>query len=98
MDVCLLDQAGATRLHRHRPAPPEALRKAMTPSRAQIVRAAACLLTWYGLADLGAAHASPFVLGHALSMQAMHGGQAQNDPIDSHTMAALLRGGLRPQA
>jgi transposase len=40
----------------------------------------------------------PFVLGHALSMRAMHGGKAKNDRIDSHTIAALLRGGLLPQA
>ena len=32
MDVCLLDQAGATLLHRHMPATPEALRTASAPS------------------------------------------------------------------
>lgn len=40
----------------------------------------------------------PFVLGHALDMRAMHGGNAQNDRIDSHNIAALRRGGLIPQA
>src|SRR5262249_49479109 len=40
----------------------------------------------------------PFVLGHALSMKAIHGGKAKNDQIDSHKMAALLRGGMLPQA
>jgi transposase len=40
----------------------------------------------------------PFVLGHALSMKAIHGGQANNDQIDSHKLAVLLRGGMLPQA
>ena len=40
----------------------------------------------------------PFVLGHALYMKAIHGGKAKNDKIDSHKIAALLRGGMLPQA
>jgi len=51
------------------PATPEALRKAITPSRAQIVLAAACLFPWYGLAALCADHGIPCVLGHALSIE-----------------------------
>ena len=98
MYVCILDQAGATRLHRTMPAPPEALLKAMAPYREQIVLAAACMFPWYWLADLCAEHGIPFVLGHALAMQAMHGGKAKNDTIDSPKMAALLRGGMLPQA
>lgn len=39
-----------------------------------------------------------FVLGHALSMKAMHGGKAKHETIDAHKMAVLLRGGMRPQA
>ena len=38
------------------------------------------------------------MLGHALAMKAIHGGKAKNDKIDSQRIAALLRGGLRPQA
>jgi transposase len=98
MSLCILDQAGETLVHRNMSAPPEALRKAITPSRDPIVLAAAWMLTWYGLADLCAAHGIPFVLGHALSMQAMHGGKANNDQIDAQTIAVLLRGGLLPQA
>jgi transposase len=52
--------------------------------------------TW--LADLCEDEAMPFVLGHALDMRASHGGTAKNDRIDSHKIAALLRGGLMPQA
>jgi hypothetical protein len=39
-----------------------------------------------------------FGLGHALSMQAMPGGQAQNDQSAAHKMAKLFPGGLLPQA
>jgi transposase len=98
MYVCILDQAGETRLHRNLPATPEALLKAIAPSREQIVRAAECMFTWYWLADLGAEHGIPCVLGHALSMKAIHGGKAKNDKIDSQKIAALLRGGRLPQA
>jgi transposase len=52
--------------------------------------------TW--LADLCAPEGIPFVLGHALYMKAIHGGKATHDTIDSHTIAALLRGGMLPQA
>lgn len=31
-------------------------------------------------------------------MKAMHGGKAKHDTLDAHTIAALLRGGLLPQA
>jgi transposase len=98
MYVCILDQAGETLLHRNMPATPEALLKAIAPYRAQIVLAAACMFTWYWRADLCADHGIPFVLGHALYMQAMHGGKAKNDTIDSQTIAVLLRGGMLPQA
>jgi hypothetical protein len=98
MDVCILAQAGATLLPRHMTATPEALLKAIAPSRAQIVLAAECMFTWYWLADLCAEHGIPFVLGHALSMKAIHGGKAKNDKIDAQKIAVLLRGGMLPQA
>ena len=40
----------------------------------------------------------PVVLGHALSMKAIHGGKAKNDQIASQNIAVLLRGGMLPQA
>src|SRR6266849_4837081 len=98
MYLCILDQAGETLLHRNMPATPEALLKAITPYREQIVLAAECMLTWYWLADLCADHGIPFVLGHALYMKAIHGGKAKNDKIDAHKIAVLLRGGMLPQA
>ena len=98
MYLCILDQAGETLLHRNMPATPEALLKAITPYREQIVLAAECMLTWYWLADLCADHGIPFVRGHALYMKAIHGGTANNDQSDAHTIAVLLRGGMLPQA
>src|SRR5262249_46133375 len=89
MSLCILNHAGATLLHRHRPATPEARRQAMAPYHDQLVLAAACLLTCSWLADLCADHGRPCVLGHALSMKASHGGQAQNDTIDAHNIAVL---------
>jgi transposase len=98
MDLCILDQAGETLLHRNMTATPEALLKAIAPYREQIVVAAECMFTWYWLADLCAEHGIPFVLGHALYMKAIHGGKAKNDKSDAHKIAVLLRGGMLPQA
>ena len=98
MYVCILDQAGETLLHRNMTATPEALLKAIAPSRDQVVLGAEWMFPWYWLADLCADHGIPFVLGHALSMKAIHGGKAKNEKIDAHTIAVLLRGGMLPQA
>jgi hypothetical protein len=94
----ILNQAGDTRVQRHRPATPDALLKAIAPYREQIVMAAACLLTWYGLADLCADPGIPGVLGHALAMKAIHGGKATHDTIDAPKIAVRRRGGMLPQA
>jgi transposase len=56
------------------------------------------MFPWDWLADLGAEEDIPVVLGHALSMKAIHGGKAKHDQIDSHKSAVLLRGGMLPQA
>jgi transposase len=39
----------------------------------------------------------PFVLGHALYMNVIHGGKATHDKIDAQKIAVLLRGGMLPQ-
>src|SRR6266508_871260 len=77
---------------------PEAFLNVIAPYRPAIVVAVACLFPWYWLADLCADAEIPFVLGHALSMKAIHGGKAKNDQIDSQKIAVLLRGGMLPQA
>jgi transposase len=98
MYVCILDQRGEVLVHRNMQTTPEAFLHAIAPYRQGIVVAVECLFTWYWLADLWADEGVPFVLGHALSMKAIHGGKAKNDQIDSHKIAALLRGGMLPQA
>ena len=98
MYVCIVRHDGDILLHRNMTAAPEPFLKAIAPSRDGLVVAVACLFTWYGLADLCAEQGIPFVLGHALSLQAIHGGKATHDQLDSHKIAALLRGGMRPQA
>ena len=98
MYVCVLNQAGETLLHRNMKTDPEIFLKVIAPYREGIVVAVECMFTWYWLADLCADEGIPFVLGHALSMKAIHGGKAKNDQIDSRKIAVLLRGGMLPQA
>ena len=98
MYVCVLSQDGEILLHRNMKAAPEPFLQTIAPYREGLVVAVECLFTWYWLADLCAEQGIAFVLGHALSMKAMHGGKAKNDRIDSQKIAALLRGGMLPQA
>jgi transposase len=79
-------------------AAPEPFLKAIAPDQEALVVCVACLFTWYGLADVCARESLPFVLGHALDMQALPGGNATHDSIDAPNIAVLLRGGLLPQA
>jgi len=98
MYVCSVGQDGEILLHRNMLAAPETFLKAIAPYRDGLVVAVECIFTWYWLADLCATEGIPFVLGHALSMKAIHGGKAKNDKIDSQKIAGLLRGGMIPQA
>ena len=98
MYVCIVNHEGDILLHRNMKAAPEPFLKAIAPYRDRLVVAVECIFTWYWLADLCAAEGLSFVLGHALYMKAIHGGKAKNDKIDSQKIAALLRGGLLPQA
>src|SRR5512139_2762778 len=98
MYICILDKEGETVLHRNSKARPEAFLRAIAPYREDVVVTAECMFVWYWLADLCAKEKIPFVLGHALYMKAIHGGKSKNDRIDSHKIAALLRGGTLPVA
>ena len=98
MDVCILSQSGESLVHRNMKTDPDTFLHVVAPYRQGLVVAVACLFTWYWLADLCADAGIPCVLGHALSMKAIHGGKAKNDQIDAHKIAALLRGGMLPQA
>ena len=93
--LCILNQAGEILLHRNMKAAPAAFLKVIAPSQAALV---VCVESGTWLADLGAREGLPFVLGHALSLQAIHGGKTTHETIDVHKIAGLLRGGMRPQA
>jgi transposase len=96
--VCILDQSGTKLVHKNLPTTPEAFLRLSTPYREALVVAVECIFSWYWLADLCQQEGITFVLGHALSMKAIHGGKAKNDKIEAHKMAVLLRGGRIPQA
>jgi hypothetical protein len=98
LSVCIGSHDGAIVLHRHMPAAPEAFRTAGAPSREGLGVAVDGRFTWSGLAALWAEQGLPGVLGHARSLQALHGGQATHDTIESHKRAAGRRGGMLPQA
>jgi transposase len=98
MDVCILSQSGESLGHRTMQTAPAPFLHVVAPYRPGRVVAVACLFTWDWLADLCADEGLPCVLGQALSMQAIHGGKATNDKLESPKRAARLRGGLLPQA
>jgi transposase len=98
MYVCIVNHDGEILVHRNMKAAPEPFLKAVAPYRDGLVVAVECIFTWYWLADLCTQEGIPFVLGHALYMKAIHGGKAKNDKSDSQKIAALLRGGMLPQA
>jgi transposase len=98
MDVCLVSQDGEVVLHRNMPAAPNPLLKAMAPYRDGLVVAVECICPWYWLAERCAPEGIPFVRGHAVYRQAIHGGKAKNEQIDAQKIAVLFRGGMLPQA
>jgi hypothetical protein len=98
MDVCIVPQDGAILVPRHLHAAPDPCLKAVAPSRAGLVVAVDWLFAWDGLAARCPPEGLPGVRGPALSMHALHGGQATHDTSASPTRAARRRGGLRPQA
>jgi hypothetical protein len=88
MDVCIVPQDGAILVPRHLHAAPDPCLKAVAPSRAGLVVAVDWLFAWDGLAARGPPEGLPGVRGPALSMHALHGGQATNDTSASPTRAA----------
>src|SRR4051794_5352588 len=57
------------------------------PYRHGLVVGCDCLFAWYWLADLCERETTPFVLGHALAMKAIHAGKAKNDRLDAQKIA-----------
>jgi transposase len=98
MYLCILNQQGEVVLHRNIKTKSAVFLHTIKPFRDDLVISAECMFAWYWLADLCEEENIPFILGHALYMRAIHGGKSKNDKIDSHKIAALLRGGLIPMA
>jgi hypothetical protein len=98
MYVCVLSPGGERLLHRDMQTSPATLLRHIAPCRADVVVAVERLVTGYWLAGLCAQEGIPCALGHALSMQAVHGGKAGHDELAVHKIAALPRGGILPQA
>ena len=94
----VLDDQGRTRFEKNRPANPDVFLNSVEPFRDGVVVGVECMFAWYWLADLCEDQHIPFVLGHALAMKAIHGSKTKTDRIDAGKLAALLRGGLFPQA
>jgi len=98
MYVCIVNHEGETLVHRTIPAKANDFLKIIEPYREDLAVAAACMFTWYWLADLCLEAGIEFVLGHALNMKTIHGTKTKNERIDSEKIAALLRGGYLPIA
>jgi transposase len=98
MYVCILDCDGQVVYHKDSKTSPESLMSAISPFQDDLVVAVECMFSWYWVANFCEDHNITFVLGHALYMKAIHGGKAKNDRIDSHKIAALIRGGTFPVA
>jgi hypothetical protein len=77
MYVCILDQHGTKLVHKNLPTTPDAFLRVIALYRDDLVVGVEGMFTWYWLADLCARKGIAFVLGHALSMKAIHGGKAQ---------------------
>jgi transposase len=98
MYVCVLGGEGEVLLHRNIPCDPARFLCVIAPFREDLVVGVECIFSWYWLADLCTEEKIAFVLGHALYIRAIRGAKAKNDRIDSRKLAALLKGGLMPQA
>ncbi len=98
MYICIMNQDGEIVYHKNMIADPVHLQQAIAPFLNDIVICVECIFTWYWIADYCQLNSIPFVLGHALYMKAISGGKTKNDKIDSQKIAALLKGGLIPQA
>src|SRR2546430_3788834 len=81
MYVCILDQSGTILVHKNLPTTPAAFLRILAPYREALVVAVECIFTWYWLADLCAKEGFAFVLGPALYIKAIHGGETKKDTI-----------------
>ena len=73
MFACVLNRDGDVLLHRNMKADRDHLDRLVRRFPGDIVIAVECIFTWYWIADFCDERDIPFVLGHALSMEAIHG-------------------------
>lgn len=98
MYICILEQAGTVLLHNNVAATSEDFLRVTAPYREELVVAVECSFTGYWLSALCTRQGLAFVLGHALYRKALQGGKAKKDKLDSHKIAVVLHGGMRPRA
>ena len=96
--VVILDRRGAIVFAKNLPASPDAFLAAVAPFRDGLLVACECMHCWYWLADTCRDENIAFVLGHALSMKAVHGCKTKCDRKDAEAIARLLKGGNFPPA
>ena len=96
--LVVLDGDGQVRFARNLPANPDAFLRAVAPFRDGLLVACECMHCWYWLADTCRHEDINFVLGHALSMKAVHGCKTKCDRKDAEAIARLLKGGNFPPA
>ena len=83
----VLDREGNERLPRNMSVKPDDFPQAVKPFRDGPVVGVEGMFTWYWRADLCRDKSPYFVLGHALCMKAIHGGQNKVDRNDSEAHA-----------
>lgn len=96
MFLCVVTAEGETVAHKNIKCEPDLFLRAVAPYREDIVVGVECMYSWYWLSDLCWREKIPFVLGHVLYMESIHGQKTKSDRIDSLKLAMLLRGGLFP--
>ncbi len=93
---CITDAAGTVLVRRNIGANPESLTSPIEPYREDLVLAVECVFVWCWIAMRAANSAVHFVLGNALYVKAIHGGEIKNDRVDSQKIVQLLRAGMLP--
>ena len=98
LHACVVDQQGEKIFHRNFQCQhsDQLFNRLLRLGTRDIVIGCESTFNWYWLADDCRHHQLPFILGHALSFKAIHGGKTKSDPIDSEKLARLVRGGNFP--
>src|SRR5262249_34541150 len=96
--VCVLDHDGTVQLSRNLPARPQPFLDAVASFRPDLLVGCECMHSWYWLAATCCEHHTPFALGHAFGIKAIHPAKPKSDAHAAEVIARLLRGGNFPLA